>query len=247
VEQGEFTLYYQPIVALATGAVTGFEALVRWRHPEIGLITPDEFIPLAEETGLIVPLGRWVLRAACRQLQAWDAAEGGDGLRTVSVNVSARELRQPDFVASVLSTLRDLAFAPSRLVLEITESMLIGEADAVLEELRALHDAGVRIHLDDFGIGYSSLSYLHRFPLDGMKVDRSFVNAPGEAGIANRGIVEMIVALARTLEIAVTAEGIETGEQEHALRAVGCEHGQGYFIARPLEPEAVRAFLTTRQ
>ena len=243
VEQREFTLYYQPIVALATGKIVGFEALARWRHPAIGMIAPADFIPVAEETGLIVPLGRWVLRAACRQLCAWDACTPAAATLIVSVNVAARELRQADFATSVTTILRETGLAPHRLALEITESALIEETETINATLRDLHGAGVRIHLDDFGMGYSSLSYLHRFPLDAVKIDRSFVSTAEHGEIANRGIVEAIIALAHTLQIAVTAEGIETAKQEQTLETLACGYGQGNHFSPPMTPASARLLL----
>jgi diguanylate cyclase (GGDEF)-like protein/PAS domain S-box-containing protein len=243
VEREEFVLDYQPIVALGSGTVVGLEALVRWQHPEMGIVAPEVFIPIAEETGLIVTLGRWVLRAACRAMRAWDDSGMGTDTLTLSVNVSARELRQPGFAASVRDVLRDVGLAAHRLVLEITESALVEEPREGAETLQALHDMGIRIHLDDFGVGYSSLSYLHRFPLDALKIDRSFISAPGSPAIANRGIVEAIIALARTLGIAVIAEGIESAEQESELRSLHCLQGQGNLFSAPISGARVNRIL----
>ncbi|MCA1669118.1 MAG: EAL domain-containing protein [Thermomicrobia bacterium] len=227
-------------MALATGEITGFEALLRWEHPDNGVIAPEEFIPLAEEMGLIVPLGRWILQEACRQLRAWDDTDPRHAPFTISINVSARELRQADFVASVISVLGETGLVPQRLILEITESTLVEETETVMGTLQTLHDRGVAIHLDDFGMGYSSLSYLHLFPIDALKIDRSFVSAPVHGGIVNRAVIAAIVALAHTLQIAVTAEGIETAEQQAELEALRCEYGQGYRFSSPIAAAGIR-------
>jgi EAL domain-containing protein (putative c-di-GMP-specific phosphodiesterase class I) len=242
LERGEFRLAYQPIVALATGAITGFEALARWAHPTRGELAPGAFIPLAEETGLIVPLGRWALREACRQRAAWRGRLPGGAAPTVAVNLSARQLAQPDLVAQVERALAEAGIAPASLHLEITESVLIADTEAALATLTRLRALGVGIPLDDFGIGYSSLSYLRRFPIDTIKIDRSFVRDL-LADERDRRVVGAIVALAHSLGLQVTAEGIETFEQKARLEALGCDRGQGYFFGRPMSGADAAALL----
>ncbi|HET8627879.1 MAG TPA: EAL domain-containing protein, partial [Thermomicrobiales bacterium] len=232
----EFLLHYQPIVDLAGGQVAAVEALVRWRHPARGLVAPAAFIPLAEETGLILPLGRWGLETACRRVQAWS---GGPGATppALHVNLSPRQFAQPDLVAAVARVLAATGLPPARLTLEITETVLMAEAAVTTEKLRALTALGVRLAIDDFGTGYSSLAYLQRLPVDTLKIDRAFFQAGGR----NRAIVRAVTELAHGLGLAVTAEGLETAEQVAGARAAGCDHGQGYHFARPLPPEAVAA------
>jgi diguanylate cyclase (GGDEF)-like protein/PAS domain S-box-containing protein len=233
IDQGELEVYYQPIVDLPTGRIQGMEALVRWRHPQHGLIAPDRFIPLAEETGLIIPLGMWVLETACRQLWAWGTLGGFDADLSMSVNLSARQFQHPTLVDDIARVLRESRLDPSRLMLEITESIAMRDAASAASILAELKGLGVRLAIDDFGTGYSSLSYLHRFPIDLLKIDRSFVaRLGGERNDA--AIVEAVIALARGLNMEVTAEGIETSEQLARLGALGCHHGQGYYFARPL-------------
>jgi len=239
LERKEFCLYYQPIISLRDGRLTGFEALVRWRHPRRGLVNPDEFISLAEETGAIVAIGEWILREACRQLQAWRATFGVAHDLRMNVNVSARQLATPLFARTVESALSESGLHPGGLNVEITESVLVTDADAARRTLGHLRRLGVHIHLDDFGTGYSSLAYLHNFPIDALKIDRSFVSGTGasdsKAGLMNIDIVQTIIALAQSLSLAVTAEGIETDEQREQLRAIGCTHGQGYYFSRPVD------------
>lgn len=237
----EFTLRYQPTVALDTGEIVGAEALLRWAHPRRGLVPPAEFIPLAEETGLIVPLGRWVLQQACRQAAAWPAA------LTVSVNLSARQLKHESLVDDVAAALHDSGLAPQRLILEITESDLIEESalDACLERLLALKRLGVRLAIDDFGTGYSSLSYLRRLPVDILKIDKSFVDglARGPQGVA---VVRSVVDLGRNLGLAVVAEGVEDAGQRTVLASLGCELAQGYYFARPVDRTTLATLLAAR-
>jgi EAL domain-containing protein (putative c-di-GMP-specific phosphodiesterase class I) len=231
LEREQIVVQYQPIVDLATGQIAAAEALVRWEHPARGLVPPSEFVPLAEETGLIVPLGRHVLREACVQAARW-----GDTLR-MHVNLSVGELLHPDLVAHVRDAVAEAGIQPSQLVLEITESQLLGDtvaAAARFDELRAL---GLRIALDDFGTGYSSLSYLHSLPLDTLKVAKTFIDGLGSES-REAGFVGMIVDLARTLDLDVIAEGIETPEQLAAVRELGAALGQGYLLGRPAAPVA---------
>ncbi len=237
LERGEFRLFYQPIVALCDRRIVGFEALVRWQHPVRGLLAPDAFIGAAEETGLIVPLGAWVLDEACRQLRAWHLADPDTAHLTVSVNVSAKQLAVPCFTQSIVATIAAAGLHTESIAIEITESVIMDDPDVVRVELQWLRAQGVRVHLDDFGTGYSSLAYLHNFPIDVLKIDRSFVSSAG-AAIASPAIVGTIVGLAQHLGISVTAEGIETGEQLAHLLELGCARGQGYLFSRPLDAHA---------
>ena len=235
---GSLSLYYQPIARLYTGKMFGFEALVRWHHPERGILEPLDFISLAEETGLIIPLGRWVLGEACRQTREWQIKFGGAlrGSATsliVGVNLSGRHLAQPDLVNDVSDTLRNSGLAPSHLVLEMTESMLVHDNRATLERLHALKSLRVRLSIDDFGTGYSSLAYLERFPVDSLKMDRSFIAGLGPDN-AKAPLAEAVIGLGRILGLRVVAEGIETREQWDRLRVLGCGLGQGFFISRPV-------------
>jgi diguanylate cyclase (GGDEF)-like protein len=235
VECDEFVVHYQPIMDLASGRVCAAEALVRWRHPRRGLVVPGEFVPLAEETGLIVPIGGWVLHEACRQAAAWP-----DGV-TVSINLSARQLHLPDLPNMVAGVLRDTGLDPGRLILEITESQLLQDTDVMIERLRNLKRLGLRLALDDFGTGYSALAYLRRFPIDLIKIDKSFVAEMAD-GVEAGALARAVVELGRTLRLGVVAEGIETAEQLSELRAAGCPLGQGYHFARPLEPADFASF-----
>ena len=240
LEAGEFRLHYQPIMCLETGALREVEALIRWEHPERGLVLPGTFIPLAEEIGLIVPLGLWVLREACRQTRAWN--EGRGDKLTVSVNVSARQLKTPDFVAHVAQVLEETGFGADHLKLEITESAMMQEAEATIAKLHALKALGIRLAVDDFGTGYSSMAYLSSLPIDTLKIDRAFVGKMGQHP-EDAAIVRAIVMLAKTLHLSITSEGIETAEQLDHLRALECDQGQGYHFSRPLPPDQLQALL----
>jgi len=240
IDQEQFRVVYQPIVDLQSERIVGFEALVRWNHDARGFLSPAEFIPVAEETGLIVPIGAWVLRTACAQLAAWRRRLPDRDL-TVNVNYSPRHLRRADVVDEVLATLHDVELPPEGLKLEITETMLMQDAEAQLSVLPTLRDAGIRVAIDDFGTGYSSLSYLRRFHVDTLKIDRSFLGATEEA--AAWDIVEMIVALSRGMGVSVVAEGVETAEQAKVLRELGCDLGQGYLFGRPMDAEAAERLL----
>ena len=241
---GEFALAYQPIVALATGEVRSLEALLRWRHPDRGPISPAEFIPLAEETGLIVPLGRWVLRAACRQLRAWDRAGVPRAGSHLAVNVSGRQLDDPGLVADVAAALADFGLAADRLTLEVTETALMRDVEGALAALHALKALGVRLAIDDFGMGYSSLAALQRFPVDVLKIDKAFVDRVADGG-SGAALARTVVALGAALGLRTVAEGIETAAQRAALAALGCPLGQGYLFARPLSGPDARALLAT--
>jgi diguanylate cyclase (GGDEF)-like protein/PAS domain S-box-containing protein len=240
---GTFYLVYQPVVDLATERVTSVEALLRWTHPTRGLIGPATFIPVAEETGLIVPIGRWVLREACRQAVAWESS-GSHAQVVVNVNVSGRQLHEPCFVTDVRDALSASGLAPARLVLEVTESVMMRDRDVVLARLRALKALGVRLAIDDFGTGYSSLSVLREYPLDILKIDKSFVDGVGHGGDETL-IAHAIVTLGTALSLTTVAEGIEDAAQLARLRTLGCQRGQGYLFDRPLSPEQVTARLVS--
>jgi diguanylate cyclase (GGDEF)-like protein/PAS domain S-box-containing protein len=244
MERDEFTVLYQPIMRLGSGRISGVEALLRWQHPRRGVVGPVEFIPLAEETGLIVPLGRWVLEQACRQALIWDAL--GDVRVTMSVNVSGRQVQEPDFVDSVAAVLSATGLEPERLTLEFTESVLMHDAAMAADKLTELKRLGVRLAIDDFGTGYSSLSYLRRFPMDILKLDGSFV-AGMASGSEQAALVRSILKLGETLHLETVAEGIEEPAQLSKLQALGADLGQGYYFARPLQADAVSALLAIPQ
>ena len=244
IEREQMVVQYQPIVALDSGRIVAAEALVRWEHPVRGLVPPAEFVPLAEETGLIVPLGRYVVREACQQARRWQDAETDPNVEPLRmhVNLSVAELRDPDLVRNVLASIEEAGIDPAQLVIEITESQLLAAAGVErFHELRAL---GVKIALDDFGTGYSSLSYLHSLPLDTLKIAKPFIDGL-TSGRRESSFVGMIVDLARTLELEVIAEGIETADQLAALRELKAGLGQGYFLGRP-SAAAPRLARTTR-
>jgi len=242
LERGEFVVYYQPKVALATGRIEGLEALVRWQHPGRGLIPPGEFIPMAEEIGLIRPLGRWVLEEACRQAQCWRERYPRGASLGVSVNLAAPQFQQVHLAEDIAQVLRTSGLPPHLLQLEITESVIMDDLPATLATLRRLKELGVRLAIDDFGTGYSSLSYLKRFPVDTLKIDKAFVAGLG-ADPEDTAIVQAVVGLAHTLGLQVTAEGVETPEQVRQLSAFGCTLAQGYYFARPMSLEALDALL----
>ncbi|MCC6174212.1 MAG: EAL domain-containing protein [Chloroflexi bacterium] len=236
IERNELRVHYQPIVALEDGAISGFEALLRWEHPQRGLIPPGEFIPLAEETGLILPIGRWVLEESCRQVTEWQARFGERPL-TLAVNISARQLQDPGLVDTVAAILRDTGFPPANLKLEITESIMIQDVDRTIEKLRQLDALAIDIALDDFGTGYSSLSYLRRLPVAVLKLDRSFVSRLGQDR-KDEAIIRAVVTLSRDLGLQVVGEGVETSEQMRELWKLGCHYAQGYFFSKPLPGKA---------
>lgn len=242
IERQEFVLHYQPIVTVGTRAVTGLEALVRWQHPQRGLLAPMEFIEVAEETGLIIPIGNWVLREACRQMVEWERRAGGTP-RTISVNLSARQFAQGDLAEEVATVLAETGMNADRLTLEITESAIMADTGVAQQTLTRLRNMGVHIHIDDFGSGYSALSYLYRFPIDTLKIDRSFI---GNMAVEERqsAIVRAIVTLARHLDVDVIAEGVESELQLEHLRELECPSAQGYLFSRPLDAEHVEALLS---
>ena len=233
LDRNEFFIQYQPIVSLDNFHLRGFEALVRWQHPERGLVSPLDFIPVAEDTGQIVSIGEWALREACRQMRRWQKRYPSEPPLHISVNLSGRQFAQPDLIGQVRSILGETQIAPRSLKLEITESVVMENIDTATEMLRQLRALGVQLSIDDFGTGYSSLSYLHRFPIDTLKVDRSFVMRMVDNN-ENIEIVRTIVMLAQTLGMDVVAEGVETKEQLALLRKLSCENGQGYFFSRPV-------------
>ena len=244
IDEGELRLHYQPTVQLSSGAVTGVEALVRWQHPVRGLISPAQFIPLAEESGLVVPLGRWVLRQACREAVGWPVSPGRPPV-SIAVNLSTRHLSDPTVVDDVRLALEESGLEPARLVVEITETGLVDDEDVVLGALHALKAVGVRLAVDDFGTGYSSLSYLKRFPIDVLKVDKSFVDGLGLGGDGEAtGLVEAILGMARTLRMSTVAEGIEDAEQLSELASLGCDNGQGYLLSRPVPADQLVELLS---
>jgi EAL domain-containing protein (putative c-di-GMP-specific phosphodiesterase class I) len=241
IENNELCLHYQPLVDVETGQIEGAEALVRWVHPEYGRIPPAKFIPLAEETGLILPLGDWVLREACRQATSWH--RDGHPL-SVSVNLSAKQFVQTDLVENIASVLRSNGLRPEWLEIELTESTIIENAAAAVRMLNSMKDLGVTVSVDDFGTGYSSLSYLRRFPVDRLKIDRSFIMQM-EKDPRDQAVVRAIIDLAHALGLKVTAEGVETRAQHHLLRRLGCNTVQGYLMSPPLPASEFEPLLTS--
>jgi len=231
LDRREFTVYYQPIVSLSTGEVQGFEALLRWRHPSHGFISPTEFIPVAEETGLILPIGRWALEEACRQMREWQGQFPRAAGLYVSVNLSGRQFANPELIEQIKEALETTGLAPQSLKLEVTESVVMEDIEKTIEMLRQLRALGVESSIDDFGTGYSSLSYLHHFPSSTLKIDRSFIGRMGAAG-ENTEIVRTILLLARNLGMCVVAEGVETDGQLAQLQALSCDYGQGYLFSK---------------
>jgi diguanylate cyclase (GGDEF)-like protein len=244
LDRGELVLHYQPQVALGAGGPTGVEALVRWRHPERGLVPPGEFIGVAEECGLIVPLGRWVLREACAQLARWQSGGGRMAALTMSVNLSARQLAQPDLVDDVAAILTDAGVDPAQLCLEITETAVLDDADAARARLHALKALGIKLAIDDFGTGYSSLRYLNRFPVDVLKIDRSFIQGMETEGGRARGVVAAVIRLADAMGLVPIAEGVEVAAQADELRALGCPSAQGFLWSAARSAEDVEALVS---
>jgi diguanylate cyclase (GGDEF)-like protein/PAS domain S-box-containing protein len=246
VERQEFRLYYQPVITLATEAVEGFEALVRWERPGCGLVPPGEFIPMAEDTGLIMELGAWVLTEACRQAICWQEQPGSGGSPYVSVNISGKQFSSPSFLHQIEGALQKSGLSPHLLKLELTESVAMENAPRTEQILGQIQELGVKLSIDDFGTGYSSLSYLRRFPIDTLKIDKSFVLHMHENNEACT-IVRTIVALARSLQMEVVAEGLETPEQLKELKAIVCDAAQGYFFAKPMPATQSLEFLAQRK
>jgi diguanylate cyclase (GGDEF)-like protein/PAS domain S-box-containing protein len=237
----QLELHYQPVVRLSDCTIAGVEALLRWRHPERGLVAPNEFIPFAEETGLIVPIGRWVLREGCRRAKAIQAQIPSNPPLWMSINLSVNQLQHSDIVADVQEALADAALDPSSLTLEITETVIMNDTDLAVQRLAELKQLGVRLAMDDFGTGYSSLSYLARFPVDVLKMDRSFLRA-GALPVTS-GLTSAVLSLGETFQLDVVAEGIEFRDQWTTLRNLGCEFGQGFYFARPMDPESLLVHL----
>jgi EAL domain-containing protein (putative c-di-GMP-specific phosphodiesterase class I) len=233
LRRDQMRVYYQPQVESRSGQIMGFEALLRWDHPLRGIISPVEFIPIAEETGMILSLGQWVLREACLQARRWQTEVPRTPPLEISVNLSAKQFQQPGLVDDVARVLKETHLEPGSLMLEITESVVMEDEVQTMSQLEALKKLGVQLAIDDFGTGYSSLSYLERFALNTLKIDRSFVSRIGERG-ENTAIVRAVSTLGQGLGVQVTAEGVETAAQMTQLRALGCHNGQGFFFAKPL-------------
>jgi len=244
LEREELVLHYQPQIDPHTGRITGMEALVRWHHPELGLVLPNDFIPLAEETGLILPLGEWVLRTACARVKKWQ--DTGLGPIHIAVNLSARQFRQQNLTRQVAAVLEDTGLDPCFLELELTESLMMHNPEEAIWTLEQLRELGVRVSIDDFGTGYSSLSYLKRFPIDKLKIDRSFIHEIS-AGQGEEAIVIAIITLAHSLNLQVVAEGVETDRQLAFLRAHQCDGLQGLLFYPPLPEIQVPTFLRQRR
>jgi diguanylate cyclase (GGDEF)-like protein len=242
LERQEFQLHYQPVMSLNTDRVVGFEALLRWFHPKEGLVSPAKFVPIAEEAGLIHPIGLWVLRQACEQLHQWQQEFPLDPPLTMNVNLSAQQLSQPHLIDEVAAILRETAIMPNTLKLEITETSIMSSPETAIATLKQLQNCGIQLCVDDFGTGYSSLSYLHRFPLDTLKIDRSFVSRI-DAEVEQLEIVQAIVKLAWNLGMNVVVEGVETLKQYAQLKALRCDYAQGYFFSKPVSAEAAISFL----
>jgi EAL domain-containing protein (putative c-di-GMP-specific phosphodiesterase class I) len=244
LERGEFSNFYQPIVSLATGEIVGFEALLRWQHPTRGLLAPEEFISVAEETGLIRELGWWNLHESCRQMAEWRTKYDVYSDLTMSVNLSPKQFLQPNLLRDIQSLLLDLGLPPTALKLELTESTVMGDPTSAIEMLEEIKAYGISLAIDDFGTGYSSLSYLHRFPLDTLKIDRSFISDMGN-GEDNGGteIARTILPMASNLHLEVVAEGVETGEQVAMLKKLQCKYGQGYYFSKPLSADEAALLL----
>lgn len=241
VNQNQFILYYQPQFDIQSGKLVGCEALLRWQHPEMGIISPNDFIPLAEETGVIIEIGEWVLQAACLQNKKWQDA-GHSPIR-IAVNISARQFREPGFLEMIERVVQTTALNPEWLELEITESLLMEDIDSAINILKRLKEQGIHLAIDDFGTGYSSLSYLKRFPLSRLKIDRSFVRDI-TTDDNDASITKAVIALAHSMNLKVVAEGIETQEQLLFLKEKGCEVGQGYLYSPPVAEESFDTFFT---
>jgi len=245
VENDELVVWYQPIINLRNGRIGGFEALVRWNHPQRGLVSPLEFISRAEETGLVVQLGEQVLEQACSQIRAWQDEFALEASLAVSVNVSKRQVAEPGLVQTVKEVLERTGIDGRCLKLEITETVIMANPDSITEVLHQLRELGVQIHMDDFGTGYSSLSYLHRFPIDVLKIDREFMSTMN-ANKDYAGVVRTIVVLAHNLNMEVIVEGVETSDQVSKLVALDCDQAQGFYFAEALDPDKAKELLMSR-
>jgi EAL domain-containing protein (putative c-di-GMP-specific phosphodiesterase class I) len=234
IDQQELSVFYQPIFSLYDDKLLGFEALVRWTHPELGFISPEKFIPIAEETGLVIKVDNWVLREVCQQMATWQVDYPQHSPLTISVNISGQNFSQPTFVEYIRSILQSSGLQPDQLHLEITESTIMKYADSTVKMLADLKQMGVKLHIDDFGTGYSSLNYLHNFSLDAIKIDRSFISNMLKSE-SSSGLVYTIIKLAHMLNMTVIAEGVETDNQKSLLKNMQCEQAQGYYFAKPMD------------
>jgi diguanylate cyclase (GGDEF)-like protein/PAS domain S-box-containing protein len=243
LEMQELKLHYQPILSLSTLQVVGFEALLRWQHPRLGLVAPDKFVPIAEETGLIIPIGEWILHTACQQLAVWQRQYPTAGSLKIAVNLSVKQLKGNILLPQLDDVLSQTGLRGESLILEITENLLVQDIDTTSQLLKQVRDRGVRISIDDFGTGYSSLSYLHQLPVDSLKIDRAFVS-PEATDNRHRTIAEAVVALSNLLGLNAIAEGIETSEQLRWLQSLNCEYGQGYLFSKPLPVDGIEDLLT---
>jgi EAL domain-containing protein (putative c-di-GMP-specific phosphodiesterase class I) len=245
IHSAEISLRFQPIVTLSDGRPTGFETLARWTHPEFGAVSPSVFVPIAEETGLIVPLGKRILRMACDEAVRWSTVAGLQTPLGITVNLSGRQLEEASVVADVQDALTASGLDPARLTLEITESALVQHSESIRSRLLQLKALGVSLAIDDFGTGYSSLSYIQQFPVDVLKIDRSFVEGLGRSSGTDAALARTIIALGASLQLRTVAEGIENDGQRAILRELGCELGQGYLYAKPMTGEAVLPWVTS--
>jgi EAL domain-containing protein (putative c-di-GMP-specific phosphodiesterase class I) len=242
VERQEFTLHYQPKINLRTGDITGAEALIRWTHPVRGLVPPSQFIPIAEDCGMILPIGIWVLREACKQAREW--MDAGLPIRTIAVNISAMQFRNDHFLSDVFTILSETGLDPKCLELELTESVLIKRAETASSVLQTLRSRGIQIAVDDFGTGYSSLSYLTKFPIDALKIDQSFVRQISSVPV-DTTIVTTVISMGRSLKLRVVAEGVETQNELEFLQSQNCEEAQGYYFSRPVPAQKFARLLET--
>ena len=242
IDRQQFYLTYQPIVSLSTGDICGFESLIRWQHPERGVVSPLEFISVAEETGMIIPIGSWVLEEACRTAKAWNAMRPEEEALSISVNVSRRQMEESDFLDKVRQVLSKTEVDANNLRIEITESMIMHDSESMIVVLQELRKMGIRLYMDDFGTGHSSLSCLHQFPIDFLKIDQAFVRTM-KSNREYASVIHAIISLAHNLGVEVVSEGIETPEQISQLISLECDYGQGYYFAKPLAKEDAKSFL----